>query len=212
MKAGPSANLLEALHDIWSLIRLYHSSVPEVVLIIAPAEYWNAEVCAHFAPSRWERPQPGADPLHEVLIVAEHLDRPAEEITGTLLHEAAHALNFERGVKDYSAPSYHNDLFKEAAEHLGLRVEPARDRGFAQTRMPALTIRRYELEIENLRAVLMHRRAEVTDHLRQAKQHGVHVLSRMQECTSMCSCTVVVEQEETPAETTALVRPPRRSL
>ena len=58
------------------------------------------------------------------MISGEGLRRTPDEVLGTLLHEAAHALAHARGIKDTSRQGrYHNKHFKTCAEQLGLAVE-----------------------------------------------------------------------------------------
>jgi hypothetical protein len=104
--------------------------------------------------------KPGDRAIHEVVVVAEHLDRSAEDVVGTLLHEAAHAANFERGIHDCSRSQYHNQRFRLAAEELGLEVRQVPHYGFAMTRPSEETSARYALEIAGLAEVLMHRNAD----------------------------------------------------
>lgn len=153
----PTLLLIQALSAIWRTIRLLHPDVPSVVLIPAPAAKKN--VLGHFAPLRW-RPNVATSEvttLHEVVVVAEHLNRGAEEILETLLHEAAHALNFERGIKDCTASQYHNARFKGAAEEMGLTVCQVRHYGYAVTALAEGTVEDYHDEVERLREVLVHR-------------------------------------------------------
>lgn len=61
--------------------------------------------------------------LSEVLITADGLGGSATDVMGILVHEAAHAIAFQRGIKDTSRQGrYHNVRFKEVAEELGLDV------------------------------------------------------------------------------------------
>ena len=70
----------------------------------------------------------------ELNICAEYLDRGADEIIETLLHEMAHLKNSIAGIKDCNpANQYHNKNFKESAEFFGLLVEKMGLKGFAQT-------------------------------------------------------------------------------
>ena len=49
---------------------------------------------------------------------------PALRSSAVILHEAAHALAYARGIKDTSRQGrYHNKHFKTCAEQLGLAVE-----------------------------------------------------------------------------------------
>lgn len=156
---SPSVALIGALSAVWEHIRVLHPDVPDVVVLPAPSSDRRFRVLGHFAPLRW-RTRDGPDALvHEVVVVAEHLDRSAEDIVETLLHEAAHAMNRERGIFDCSPTSqYHNKRFAAAAEEIGLEVYPTKNYGFAYTELPAATAERYRAQIEALDSVLLHRR------------------------------------------------------
>jgi hypothetical protein len=151
-----AVKLIEALAKVWKRIRELHPDVPPVVLIPAPA--LRRGVLGHFAPLRWQARSEGRENYHEVVVVAEHLNRKTEDIVETLIHEAAHAMNFARGIKDCSTTSqYHNEKFKRGAEELGLTVEKVANYGWAFTKMPGRTEVRYVEEISILEAVLLHR-------------------------------------------------------
>jgi hypothetical protein len=117
-------------------------------------------VLGHFAALRWRGRR--ENNLHEVVVIAEHLNRGAEDVVGTLIHEAAHAMNFERGIHDCTRSQYHNRSFAKAARELGLEVEQVPNYGFAVTRLLEETTASYAAEIENLRAVLVHRHRPLT--------------------------------------------------
>ena len=62
----------------------------------------------------------------------------------TLLHEAAHALADQRGIKDTSRQGrYHNQRFKRLADELGLRVAHDPTLGWSPTSLPDTTAQRY---------------------------------------------------------------------
>lgn len=157
MHERTSVVLIEALAKVWSRIRVYHPEVPGVMLLAAPSPRGDLSVLGHFAPLRWRHRQKGEASHHEVMVVAEHLDREVTDIVGTLIHEAAHAMNFERGIFDCSRSQYHNRAFKEAAEVLGLSVTQVPHYGFALTRLKPETIERYRDDITYLAEVLIHR-------------------------------------------------------
>ena len=152
-----SVRLIEALTLTWSRIRFYHPEVPAVMLLAAPASREQKNTLGHFAALRWRRRKAESEHLHEVVVIAEYLDRPPEEIVETLLHEAAHALNFARGIKDCTASQYHNRAFERAAQELGLTVKQVKHYGYAFTNLAEGTAARYEPEIRNLAWVLVHR-------------------------------------------------------
>lgn len=155
MDERTSLLLVSTLTHVWSAIRARHPEVPGVILLAAPATRGN--VLGHFAALRWRGRRQVDKQVHEVVVVAEHLDRPPEEVLGTLLHEAAHAVNFERGIKDCSKNQYHNARFQEAAESLGLVVEKMPHYGWASTRLREETIALYREELALLAQVLVHR-------------------------------------------------------
>lgn len=157
MHERASVILIEALARIWSRIRVYHPAVPGVMLLAAPSLRSDLSVLGHFAPLRWRHRQKGTVSHHEVMVVAEHLDRDVTEIVGTLIHEAAHAMNFERGIFDCSRSQYHNRAFKEASELLGLQVTQVPHYGFALTRLRPETREHYQEDLTYLAEVLIHR-------------------------------------------------------
>ncbi len=159
---GNAVELTIALSAVWKAVQENHPEVPHVVLLAAPNPHTNTNVLGHFAALRWTGRKGDGGNLHEVVVVAEHLNRSAEDIVATLLHEAAHALNFARGVYDCSRSQYHNRKFEAAAKELGLDVTQVAHYGFALTAMPAETAQRYNAETEALRRVLMHRRPMVS--------------------------------------------------
>ncbi|MBI2373867.1 MAG: hypothetical protein HYV07_07710 [Deltaproteobacteria bacterium] len=160
MENDPTLALIGELSRFWFLVRLRHPDVPRVVLLPAPAGKGHEQVLGHFAALRWSARQEGSELLHEVVVVAEHLNRGAAEVIETLLHEAAHAMNFARGIKDCSATSqYHNRAFRNAANELGLLVTKVPHYGFAQTSLSPGARERLAEEIERLDRVLLHRRS-----------------------------------------------------
>ena len=159
MDESTSVMLIQALANVWAAIRRNHPDVPEVVLLPAPAQHGKLNVLGHFAPLRWNAKHAAGQLMHEVVVVAEHLDRNAAEIVETLLHEAGHAICEARNVIHCSATSqYHNRNFRDAAVELGLDVMQVANYGFAFTTLPAATADRYADTINALAAVLVHRR------------------------------------------------------
>ncbi len=153
-----SLRLISAMTELWNAIRERHPQVPAVVLLPAPSPSRKMNVLGHFAPLRWKVTEAKHHPwLHEVVVVAEHLDRGAEDILETLLHEAAHAMNFVRGVNDCSRSQYHNGKFKEAAVELGLEVARIPNYGWARTSLAQGTASRYQDVVSELHAALIHR-------------------------------------------------------
>ncbi|MEQ8272366.1 MAG: SprT-like domain-containing protein [Deltaproteobacteria bacterium] len=130
------------------------------MLLAAPAGRRRGNVLGHFAALRWQaKGKHGEGAVHEVAVIAEHLNRKAEDIVETLIHEAAHAMNFARGIRDCSSSQHHNRRFKAAAEELGLVVERVPHYGYALTRLPFETADTYAAPITELAKVLAYRRS-----------------------------------------------------
>lgn len=65
----------------------------------------------------------GEETRHEINLGAGTLDRPIENVAGTLLHEMVHLYNMENGIKDTSrGGTYHNKKFKAEAEKRDLII------------------------------------------------------------------------------------------
>ena len=71
----------------------------------------------------------------EINLCAEYLNRPAELVITTLLHEMCHLWNIQNDIQDCSrAGTYHNGKFKEIAEKCGLIVEKSAQYGYCVTK------------------------------------------------------------------------------
>lgn len=96
----------------------YDSEIEEPIITIqsTPGAYGHV-TCSKV----WQRK---GEARHELNIGADTLERPIEDVVGTLLHEMAHLQNLQHGVKDCSrGNTYHNKRFKATAEAHGLHVE-----------------------------------------------------------------------------------------
>lgn len=210
MHERTSVVLIESLTRVWSRIRVHHPEVPGVMLLAAPSLRSDLSVLGHFAPLRWRHKMQGGASYHEVLVVAEHLDRSAADIVETLLHESAHALNFARGIKDCTRSQYHNRRFKEAAEEIGLVVEQVQHYGFALTRMAPATITRYQEDIDQLAAVLIHRAKPIVTSIGTGTTGGTtgdtdegdRPASRNRKAT--CACPFIIRVAKSTLEQTTI--------
>ena len=157
-----TADLVAVLEDCWLAIRLNHSDVPPVVVIIgsgSPSRSGQVMKWGHFASMRWQH---GQDLVPEVLISGEGLARTPEEILTTLLHEAAHAVADVRDVKDTSRQGrWHNRRFAALAEELGLTVDKDERFGWTACALAEFTAIRYAVQLRTLGQVLsLYRHAE----------------------------------------------------
>ena len=117
----------------------------------------NLSKLGHFFNSSW-RDKDGAM-YHEVVVTGEHLARPATAIFGTLLHEAAHAMNFVLGLKDTTRQGrYHNKVFKKMALEMGMVCQQLKSGstsfGWAITKMTPDTVLKYKEQISNLKKTI----------------------------------------------------------
>lgn len=58
----------------------------------------------------------GKEIQHEISISAETIDRPFEDVMGTLIHEMAHLYNVHANINDCNPAGRHNKKFKKTAE------------------------------------------------------------------------------------------------
>ena len=88
--------------------------------------------------------------FREINLCAEYLNRPAEFVITTLLHEMCHLYNIQNGIQDCSrGGTYHNSRFKAIAEKSDLLVEKSEKYGYCVTKPSAGLI---EYVKENCRA------------------------------------------------------------
>lgn len=127
--------LVTTLEDAYNAVRKQHPDVPAAVIVISSRPpHQKRPVLGHFAHSRWDVQ---GRKLPEIMIAAEGLRMPPQEVLTTLVHEGAHGLCAVRGIKDTSRRgAFHNANFKHAAEELGLLVERDGNLGWAATTLP----------------------------------------------------------------------------
>jgi hypothetical protein len=109
----------------------------------------------HFCESVWRTR--GIESGHEVALNPKLFDSP-EELLGTLLHEAAHALLFEWGMNGGCGPDgfYHREEFRNVSRKLGLEcLFNNRRYGYNITRWPKVGVpRQYQRVLKLLRREL----------------------------------------------------------
>ena len=154
--------LLDALEQGWAAIAGRHPDLPAAQIIVAQGSgSRGGVVLGHLAPDRWQ-PSAHGDPgklVHELLIGGEGLARGAHDVFGTVLHEAAHALAIARQVADTSRDGrYHNDLYRQLAEELGLIVQRSRHLGWNTTTLSPTTGQRYAPQIAAIDAAITRHR------------------------------------------------------
>lgn len=160
--AGAASVLVAALEGVWAAIVDVHPEVPSVVIVVAAGSGGRRAgelKLGHFAAGRWEVV---GHAQAEVLVGGEGLRRGADDVLGTLLHEAAHGLATARGVQDCSRGGrYHNRRYAALAAELGLDVAQDGPRGWSSTTVREATAGIYAGVVEELTAALvLWRRAE----------------------------------------------------
>jgi hypothetical protein len=163
-QAGTGA-LIVALEHAWREIQRQHPDVPAAQVVVGQGSgRGHGLLLGHLAPDRW---QPAGQPdafIHELLIAGEGLAMGAEEVFGTALHEAAHALAIARHIADTSRDGrYHNARYRQLAEELGLLVERDAQLGWSTTSLAPATRERYAPAIAAIAAAITrHRLPEPT--------------------------------------------------
>jgi len=119
--------------------------------------------------------------MSEVLITVDGVADSAAEIFATLLHEAVHAVAFERGIKDTSRQGrYHNARFRAIAEELGLETGRNPPFGWSSTALAPGTTALYRGTLRALTEALGDHR----DHSTAPRDPP----TRQCEVTLMCDC------------------------
>ncbi|GMA42414.1 hypothetical protein [Mobilicoccus caccae] len=158
-----ASRVVAAVEDLWAAFQATTPEIPDVVVTFGAGSIGTRKgelTLGHFAARRWV----GADgtTTHELFVGGEGLALGAVEVTGTLLHEAAHALAHARGIKDTSRQGrYHNTKFRQVAESLGLTIHQVPGIGWSGTAIPTATAGLYADQVAALaRAIRAYRTAE----------------------------------------------------
>jgi len=173
--------LVAALENAWAAIRQHHAEIPEVVVLIGTGLERGGVLrkLGHFAARRWRLA--GGGERSEILVAGEGLDRGPDAVLATLLHEAAHALAFTRGIRDTSQGGrYHNRRFAAVAAELGLQAAILRPYGLAATTMLPAAQARYAAVLDELADALVLWRAVEPSHTGSA--------GRRAESSVVCVC------------------------
>jgi hypothetical protein len=156
-----ASRIIKILEETWLEIRRWNPEIPAVVIIIASGTDGKHPRWGHHAPGRWNV---NGEQTTEIMISGEGLRRSPDDVLGTLLHEAAHALAHARGIKDTSRQGrYHNKHFKTCAGQLGLAVEHDQRHGWSASKITGDTETAYARQLDALAdAMTLWRRDETT--------------------------------------------------
>jgi hypothetical protein len=123
---------LKAIERAYRLIQKRYPDAPNVTIVIKrDSKAWGHTTVA----KTWAAAGQDTADRFEVMISGENLRRGAVAVAGTLLHEAAHARNLNRGTLDTDANGRHNRKFAAVAEEHGLTVADMGWHGFAKTEL-----------------------------------------------------------------------------
>lgn len=145
------SGLVAACERAWKVIQSHHDDVPDVVVVVGSGGRRSQTLLGHFATNCWAGNTGSVVELHEVLLVAEQLHRPAEEVFTTLLHEAVHGIATVRGIKDV-AGKRHNKKFAALCQEVALTPppEPHATLGYSAAIMSTVAMERYKATMEDL--------------------------------------------------------------
>ncbi len=128
--------VIAKLEELFQLFnnRFYSGKLDQPVITVSPDTTSGAYGwCTGW--KAWKSDSESEDEgYYEINICAEYLKRPFPEICETLLHEMVHLHNLYEGMKDTSrGGTYHNKLYKAAAEEHGLKVDKDSKYGWTLT-------------------------------------------------------------------------------
>lgn len=162
------SQIIKAIESAWRSIQRKHPEIPEVVAVTGSGFHGKTPKWAHFWARRWaqdiEAPtvtgQAAIDEIlnrkAELFVSGELLGLEGRRIMQTLLHEAAHGLNFARNVDDTNMNGRHNKKFVKAANEMGLiwpeGKPPHINAGFSEVEITDATAKKYEHVIKKLEA------------------------------------------------------------
>jgi hypothetical protein len=128
------SRIIAALEHAWAAIQDAHPDVPDVV-IVTPKGY---RLRRHHWPERWVLSGQDQPRTPELFIAGELLAAGGRAVVEVMLHEAAHALATQRGIKYTSAAGnrYHNKRFVALAAELACAAPRCPTRSLAGQTAP----------------------------------------------------------------------------
>jgi hypothetical protein len=129
-----TATKSENLSGIVSALELAHEIIrektgaPRATILVTRK---TGRTMGHFTHAKlWKS---GEEQFHEIMVSANYFERGARAVLGTLLHEVAHSIDLQSGIRGVSGDGYHNMKFKATAEALGLTITQAKGIGWSVT-------------------------------------------------------------------------------
>lgn len=175
-------SLHTALARLWRAVHSNEPDLPAVEFTVAKSRGPRRLVdYAQYTSSKWIRRSDAGTEQHvgEVTITVEALEKGVGRLFAAVLHVAAHALAEARGVYDTSREGrYHNGLFRDIAQELGLTAEQHGSNGWSKTVADDDTISRYQPQHDALAAALT-----AHDRVPDAPAPAARLLRARCECT-----------------------------
>jgi len=157
------APVVATLQKVWTRLQKAQPDLPDATIVVkrdarawghtTVQRVWGAQATkgrgkAKVATLTHER--------YEVMVSGENLSRGAITVLGTLLHEAAHALNLVREIRDVDSNGRHNKRFQAtAAEYWGLDIRDLGNYlGYTDTYVPAEAQARWATEVRMIATAL----------------------------------------------------------
>jgi len=106
----------KCLEEAWTKLRALIPGLPQAVIVLLDVRA-RSHLRGHFSHSTWKTY--GRSNSHEIGISPALFEDP-KKLLATLLHEAAHALNYERRVQDVTGRYYHRKEFRDTCVRFGL--------------------------------------------------------------------------------------------
>ncbi|MEU7243408.1 hypothetical protein [Streptomyces sparsogenes] len=144
--------LTDVLAAVWDAVRNTAPDVPDARIAAA-----DTPPTSEHGPDRWAMDNDGV--VTGLVVSAETLREGPEATITHLLHEAAHLLCWQRGIKDTASGGiYHNKRYLAAADEVGLRwpedAARASSAGFSAVVMPQETLDVYSTYVKPLAAAI----------------------------------------------------------
>ncbi len=140
---------MNALHAFFN--KLYFNG-ELITPVITVRQDMRGRAYGWFVPNKvWTAEEDGYAGSVEINMCSQWLNRPFEEVAGTMLHEMCHQYAYVKGIKDTSRYGYyHNKEFKSIAEKHGLKVEnTGRHHGWCKTELTEESKRHLKNFVQN---------------------------------------------------------------
>lgn len=142
------SGIITALEEAHASIR-EKTGAPRATILVTRK---TGRAMGHFTPSTpWVA---GEEQFHEIMVSANYFTRGARAILGTLLHETAHSIDNQAGIRGVTGDGYHNKEFKKTAESLGLTITQAKGIGWSVTEVSDECAARWAEELAKIEAAL----------------------------------------------------------